>query len=57
MNGPKREEYYLPPNEDRYNLPDTATYRAPPPPKQQDTLMNKGGGGRGPGSNGGIGGF
>ncbi len=57
VNGPKREEYYLPPNEDRYNLPDTATYRAPPPPKQQDTLMNKGGGGRGPGSNGGIGGF
>ena len=57
VNGPKREEYYLPPNEDRYNLPDTATYRAPPPLKQQDTLMNKGGGGRGPGSNGGIGGF
>ena len=57
VNGPKREEYHLPPNEERYNLPDTATYRAPPPPKQQETLMNKGGGGRGPGGNGGIGGF
>ncbi len=58
VNGPKKEEYYLPPDEDRYNLPDTAKFRPPPPPKQQDTLMNKGGGGVGgrPGGNG-LGGF
>ena len=31
VNGPKRgDDYYLPPNEDRYNKPDTATYRPPP---------------------------
>jgi hypothetical protein len=40
---PKREDYLLPPDQKRYNEPDTATWRAPPPPKQQDTLMNKGG--------------
>ena len=45
VNGPQREDYRLPPDEDRYNLPDTATYRAPPPVKQQETLMNRGGGG------------
>ena len=60
VNGPKRgDDYYLPPNEKRYNEPDTATYRPPPAPKQQDTLMNKAGGGgagRGPGGNG-LGGF
>ncbi len=59
--GKHKEEYVLPPDTDRYNLPDTATYKAPPPPKQQDTLMNKasGGGGMGkgiPGPNG-LGGF
>ena len=60
VNGPKKEEYNLPPDEARYNLPDTATYRAPPAPKQQDTLMNKGSGGGagvGRGPNGGLGGF
>ncbi len=56
VNGPKREEYRLPPDEDRYNLPDTATYRAPPAPKQQDTLSNKMGGGGRMGGNG-LGGF
>ena len=61
VNGPKKELYTLPPDEDRYNFPDTATYRAPPQPKQQDTLMNKAGGGssgsgRSMGGNG-LGGF
>ncbi|MBN9118197.1 MAG: hypothetical protein J0I06_03380 [Planctomycetes bacterium] len=55
VNGPKREEYYLPPDEARYNLPDTATYRRKAPEKQQDTLMNRGKGG-GPIGNG-LGGF
>jgi hypothetical protein len=57
--GPKREDYLLPPDQKRYNEPDTATWRPPPPPKQQDTLMNKGGGGGGGPSMGrnGLGGF
>jgi hypothetical protein len=41
VSGPKREDYVLPPDEKRYNEPETATYRAPPQPKQQDTLLNK----------------
>jgi hypothetical protein len=45
VNGPKVEEYHLPPDEPRYNLPDTATYRAPPPPKKQESLMNRNQGG------------
>ena len=49
VNGPKVEEYHLPPNEKRYNEPDTATYRAPPAQKKEDTLMNKGR--QGPGGN------
>ncbi len=58
VNGPKKEEYTLPPDEDRYNNPDTAPFRAPPPPKQQDTLMNKGGlGGGGGGKMGGMNGL
>lgn len=59
VNGPKKEEYYLPPDEPRYNEPDTATYRAKPAPKQQDTLSNKMGGGGGGGRMGGngLGGF
>jgi hypothetical protein len=43
LSGPKREEYVLPPDQKRYNEPDTATWKPPPPPKQQDTLMNKAG--------------
>lgn len=54
VNGPRKEEYFLPPNEDRYNLPDTATYRPKPQEKQQDTLMNKN---RGGGGGNGLGGF
>ena len=52
VNGPKREDYLEPPNEKRYNEPDTAAYRAPPVQKKEDTLMNKGKGG-----SSGLGGF
>jgi hypothetical protein len=52
--GPKREDYYLPPDEPRYNLPETATWKPPPAPKEQDNLMNRTGT---PGPNGKIGGF
>lgn len=55
VNGKMKEEYHLPPNEDRYNLPDTATYRRKPQEKQQDNLMNRNKGG-GPSGNG-LGGF
>ena len=55
VNGKLREEYHLPPDEPRYNLPDTATYRRKPQEKQQDTLMNRNKGG-GPTGNG-LGGF
>jgi hypothetical protein len=49
------EEYYLPPDEPRYNLPDTAPYKKPPAPKDsKDTLIGKPGPGNGPG---GLGGF
>lgn len=59
LSAPKREEYVLPPDQKRYNEPDTANWKPPPPPKQQDTLMNKAGGGMGgPGPRGnGLGGF
>jgi hypothetical protein len=56
VNGPKREDYELPPDEPRFNLPETAPYKPPPPPKQQDALINKGGPG-GSLSGGGLGGF
>lgn len=55
VNGPVKEEYLLPPDEPRYNQPDTATYRRKPQEKQQDTLMNRNKAG-GPGGNG-LGGF
>ncbi|MCS6867111.1 MAG: hypothetical protein RMJ56_14020 [Gemmataceae bacterium] len=42
---PPKDEYVLPPDEARYNLPETATYRAAPKPKQEDTLMNRARGG------------
>ena len=38
-----REEAILPPDEPRYNLPDTATYRKPPPPKDEKTLLGRNG--------------
>jgi hypothetical protein len=44
----KKEEYLIPPDEDRYNLPETAPYKPPPAPKEQPTLM----GGNGPGGSG-----
>lgn len=50
VNGPPREDYLLPPDQKRYNEPDTAPYRPPPMQKKEDTLMNKnkqGGGGLG----------
>jgi hypothetical protein len=53
--GPKREDYELPPDEARYNLPDTAPYKPPPVKKQQDNLSNRGGGNSPVG--GGLGGF
>lgn len=48
VNGPVREDYHLPPNEERYNRPDTAAHRQKTPEKQQDTLINKGRGGANP---------
>ena len=52
MTAPKREDYELPPDEARYNLPETAPYKPQPVKKQQDTLA---GGGNSP--TGKIGGF
>jgi hypothetical protein len=49
-----REEAVLPPNEKRYNEPDTATYRKPPPPKDEKSLLGRGGGPGGPGLGGGF---
>jgi len=59
VNGPKREDYVQPPDEARYNLPDTATYRPKSAEKQQDTLLNKASGGGPSGRMGGngLGGF
>jgi hypothetical protein len=56
MTSPKREEYELPPDQARYNLPETAPYKPPPAPKEQDTLMNRGGKPPMAGGNG-LGGF
>ncbi|MBP3957877.1 hypothetical protein J8F10_21700 [Gemmata sp. G18] len=53
VNGPKVEEYRLPPDESRYNEPDKATYRAPPAPKKEENLRDRNK--QGPG--GGLGGF
>lgn len=39
--GEKKERYNLPPDDPRYNLPETAPYRAPPPQKQQETLTSR----------------
>ena len=52
VNGPKVEEYRLPPDEPRYNEPDKAGYRAPPAPKKEENLKD-----RGKGGGGGLGGF
>ncbi len=54
----KVEEYAIPPDETRYNLPDTAGYKKPPPEKDDKTLFGKQGGpgGKSPGP-GGLGGF
>lgn len=52
---PHVEDYYLPPDEPRYNLPDTAPYKKPPPQKDEKTLLGRPGNGAGPG--GGMGGF
>ena len=48
------EEAILPPNEKRYNEPDTASYRKPPAPKEEKNMMNRPGSGGVPG---GVGGF
>jgi hypothetical protein len=53
LSAPKREDYELPPDEPRYNNPDTAPYKPPPKPKQQDTLK----GGNNSPVGGGLGGF
>ena len=46
---PHVEEYNLPPDEARYNLPDTAPYRKPPAPKEDKTMTGgKQGGGMTP---------
>jgi hypothetical protein len=46
------EEYYLPPDEARYNLPDVAPYKKPPPQKDEKTLLGRQGPGSGPGPGG-----
>jgi len=48
------EDYYLPPDEARYNLPDTAPYKKPPSQKEEKTLLGKNGA---PAGSGGLGGF
>lgn len=58
MGGSTREDYVQPPDEPRYNEPDTAKFRVLPKLKQDETLMNRGRGGPGPGgTGGGPGGF
>jgi hypothetical protein len=46
---PQVEEYCIPPDEARYNLPDTAPYKKPPPQKDEKALLGK----QGPGMGGG----
>jgi hypothetical protein len=41
----EKEEPILPPDEKRYNEPETAKYRKPPPPKDEKTLLGRPGGG------------
>jgi hypothetical protein len=53
MRPPHVEEYYLPPDEARYNLPDTAPYRKPPSTKDEKTLLGRPNSG-GPGGPGGF---
>ncbi len=48
------EEYYLPPDEPRYNLPDVAPYKKPPQQKEDKSLLSKPGPGGGPGGMGGF---
>jgi hypothetical protein len=52
VNGPRVEEYRLPPDQARYNEPDKATYRPPPPAKKEENLRDRAKGGPG-----GLGGF
>jgi hypothetical protein len=51
---PVVEEYQIPPDEKRYNEPDTAPYKKPTPPKDEKSLIGKPGGMGGPGSPGGF---
>jgi hypothetical protein len=44
-----KEEPFLPPDEKRYNEPDTAPYKKPPPPKDEKTLLGRPGTGMGAG--------
>jgi hypothetical protein len=44
IEGQKKEDYVMPPDEARFNEPEKATFRPKPPEKQQDTLMNGKGG-------------
>jgi hypothetical protein len=55
LSGPKREDYELPPDQARFNQPETAPYKPPPAPKEQDTLIKSGS--KGAGAGGGLGGF
>lgn len=48
----EKEEPILPPDEKRYNEPDTAGYKKPPPPKDEKTLLGRPGTGMGPGFGG-----
>jgi len=53
MKPPVKEEPILPPDEKRYNEPDTAPWRKPPPPKDEKSLLGR----PGPGMGQGLGGF
>jgi hypothetical protein len=46
---PHVEEYYLPPDEARYNLPDTANYKKPPAQKDEKKNLDRPGFGPGGG--------
>jgi hypothetical protein len=37
----EKDEPVLPPDEKRYNEPDTAPYKKPPPPKDEKTLLGR----------------
>lgn len=41
MKPPEREDYTLPPQEKRFNEPETAPYRKPLPPKEEKTLLGR----------------